>query len=113
MSDVQNRFIRVLVSGLLGWLLTLAAMFLTTVGIDPQSETGQMLISWLRQLEPILIVLFGAAANALIAKLVEKYPNLSWLERLLNPFNNRVPVYVPENMVSRCHSNCCQEGCKK
>jgi hypothetical protein len=111
MSDVQNRFVRVLVSGILGWLLTLAAMFLTTIGIDPQSETGQLVIAWLKQLEPILIVIFAAAANALIAKVVEKYPNLSWLERFLNPFNNRVPVYVRPELL--CSGKCCGEDCKK
>lgn len=99
MSDVQNRFVRVLASGIIGWLLTLAVMLLTTLGIDPQSEIGQMVVSWLKMFEPILIVILGAAANALIAKIVEKFPDMSWLERLLNPFNNRVPVYVPTEMV--------------
>ena len=35
MSDIQNRFIRVLVSGILGWLLAMATMFLSKIGIDP------------------------------------------------------------------------------
>lgn len=100
MSDVQNRFVRVLASGIIGWLLTLAVMLLSTLGIDPQSEIGQMVVSWLKMLEPILIVILGAAANALIAKIVEMFPDMAWLERLLNPFNNRVPVYVPNNMVN-------------
>lgn len=99
MSDIQNRFIRVLASGILGWLLTLLAFVLTTIGIDPASESGQAVIAWMRASEPILIIILSATANALIAKLSDKFPNLHWMERLLNPFNGRVPTYIPNDKV--------------
>lgn len=99
MSDVQNRFVRVLASGIIGWLLSLMTMFLVTMGIDPQSDSGQLVISWLRSAEPVLTVFLAAAVNALIAWLSGKFPNMLWMERLLNPFNNRVPVYIPKDKV--------------
>jgi hypothetical protein len=98
-SDIQNRFVRVLASGIIGWLLSLIVLFLSTIGIDPESGNGQLIIGWLKSFEPVLVIVLGAAANALIAWLVEKFPNMSWMERLLNPFNNRVPVYMPKDKV--------------
>jgi hypothetical protein len=99
MSDIQNRFIRVLVSGILGWLLARATMFLSKIGIDPTSETGKLVIEWIRSVEPVLIIVMAAAINALIGKIAEMYPNMSWLERFLNPFNNRVPTYFPPTKI--------------
>lgn len=99
MSDVMNRFIRVLCSGIIGWVLALLAMFLASVGIDPQGEIGKELINWVKMLEPMLIIVMAATANALIAKLADKYPNLAWMERLLNPVNGKIPVYVVNDKV--------------
>ena len=99
MSDIQNRFVRVLSSGIIGWLLSLTTMFLITLGVDPQSDSGQLVISWLKSAEPVLTVFLAAAVNALIAWISSKFPKMLWVERLLNPFNNRVPVYVSHDEV--------------
>lgn len=99
MSDVMNRFIRVLCSGIIGWILTLLAMVLVSIGIDPQGDIGKELINWVKMFEPMLIVVMAASVNALIAKLADKYPNLAWLERLLNPINGKIPVYIVNDKV--------------
>ena len=99
MSDVMNRFIRVLCSGIIGWAITLLATFLATIGIDPKGDIGQSVFSWISSFEPIFVVIMAASVNALIAKLADKYPNLAWLERLLNPINGKIPVYVINDKV--------------
>lgn len=99
MSDVMNRFIRVLCSGIIGLVITYATTLLVTIGVDPQGELGKGLFEWVRTLEPMLVIIMAAAANALIAKLSDKYPNLAWMERLLNPINGKIPVYVINDKV--------------
>lgn len=66
--NLVSRFVRVLVSGVLGYALE----WLTNAGV--------MLPEGFREsLEPLLVVLFAAVLNAGIGAAAKKFPALEWL----------------------------------
>lgn len=70
MSDLVSRFVRVLVSGIWGWL---AVLLLNWLGITFSEEQSAMIIA-------ALTVVFAAVINALIGLVAKKLP---WVENLL------------------------------
>jgi len=67
--DLVNRFIRVLVAGIWGWLAMMALKYL---GVEFSAEQAAAIQS-------ALTVVFAAMANVLIGYAAKQWPGLEWL----------------------------------